>query len=125
MNSHDSRHDKLLGALFQDDAGAAGARMLAREGARRVQQRRARQIGASICGAACAVLCLVQFLGSAPSRNSPTPEQPQVVTAHGGDGIERIGDQELMAALKDRPVLVVQDATAVRQVVFLDQIQAR
>lgn len=101
--------------LLADTLGGAQGEDFARQAAAMVRRRRRmRQFG--VVAGAAGLLAAVAFV----SRPQPSAPPGEVVTARPKPVIEIITDQELLAQLKDQPVLILKDDNRITGVVFLD-----
>jgi hypothetical protein len=98
--------------LIAEVLGPGDDDAFARQAAALVRRRRAAKHTVAAGGiAAASVLALVLALRPAPTRViPPAPLSP---------GVEIISDEELVAQLKDQPVLFLRDANRITGVVFL------
>lgn len=122
---NDSRHDRdaLLAAAFEDDwvdgRSAAFAAAAARTARRRHRTRQA-MYGAAVAGlvAICALVTWRQPpLSRAPIVTTAAPAS--VATASRGYVV--ISDDELLAQLRDRPLLVVKKDDGAHEIMLLDE----
>jgi hypothetical protein len=105
--------ERLLTETFADEAGARFAQLAAAQARRR---RALRQTGLAAATLALALVAGLLF--------SPRPRlDPAVGIAKSRmfsrANVEIISDQELLAQLKDQPILVLKDRTGITGVVFL------
>jgi hypothetical protein len=117
MSEHPDRREKLLAEIFQGDWAAGPASAFARAAA--AQARRRRQLrrglaGASAVAAIAAGLVLGSLRRGTHVRESATP--PAAAAAY-----EIISDDELLAQLRDRPVLVLPQENGTRKIVLFDR----
>lgn len=106
-----TKHEQLLA----DALGEHQGNEFARQAAAHVRRRRAlRQLGAGV-GVACMVAAMF-FL----SRPLPTVPAGETVMAPPKPAMEIMTDQELLAQLKDQPVLILKDDNRITGVVFLE-----
>jgi hypothetical protein len=105
-----NKREQLLADALGENRGEDFARLAA---ARVRRRRAARQLGA-----VARVVCL---LASAFTfRSQPAASPTEVVDTTHIPAMEIMSDQELLAQLKDQPVLIIRDDNRITGVVFLD-----
>lgn len=105
-----NKREQLLADALGENRGEDFARVAA---ARVRRQRVARQLGAA-AGVACLLAAAFTF------RPQPAVPQNDMAVAAPSPTLEIISDQELLAQLKDQPVLILKDDNRITGVVFLD-----
>lgn len=110
-----NKREHLIAATLGDGDGEAAARTAARHARHRRTVKQAGLAG----GLACALAAL--FVLSRPPETQIAPAPVATVPA---PVVEIISDQELLAQLRDQPVLVLKDQTGITGVVFLAQQRA-
>lgn len=113
-----NKREHLIAATLGDGDGEAAARTAARHARRRRTVKQAGLAG----GLACALAAL--FVLNRPPETQITPAPVATVPAVPAPVVEIISDQELLAQLRDQPVLVLKDQTGITGVVFLAQQRA-
>ena len=100
--------------LIAEALGEGDGERFARAAAAHVRRRRAMQQagGAAGLALAAAMVFLVSRQPHAEPRLASTTATP-------APAVEIISDQELLAQLKDQPVLLVKDQTGIKEVFFL------
>jgi len=105
-----NKREHLLAETLGDDEGAS----FARAAAAHARRRRAGKQAGIVAGISCALA--VAFV---LSRRPAAPPSPAVVAHTPAPIVEIISDQELLAQLKNQPVLILKDRTGITGVVFL------
>ena len=119
MSKPSDNRDRLVAELFHtewtDGPGAEFARQAAAAARRHRAIRRATVTGGTLAAAAIALI-VARFperpaaQAAGPAARSPRPPAYQTIS-----------DDELLAALRDRPVLVLPDGRGGKKIVLLDQ----
>lgn len=105
-----NKREHLLAETLGDNEGASFARAAAAHARR---HRMGKQAGLA-AGVSCALVAALVL------TRPPTAQPPAVADAHTpAPVLEIISDQELLAQLKDQPVLILKDQTGITGVVFL------
>ena len=105
-----NKREQLLADALGENRGEDFARLAA---ARLRRRRTVRQVGAI---AAVAGVAAAAFL----FRPQPVAPHIEMLTTGPAPAVEIISDQELLAQLKDQPVLILKDDNRITGVVFLD-----
>ena len=114
MNNDRNRNEKLLAELFHDDWSAGPAAAFARRAAAHARGRhRLRSLAAAGTTAAFALL----FAFALTRRPAPTPTLSPPVKSVAA--YEIISDAEMLAQLRDQPLLVVQKPDGAKEFVLL------
>lgn len=120
MNKPADKEAKLLAETFHEEWTAGAPAAFARAAAAHARnRRRMRQgIAATVGGIAMAAVCLAVW----PRRATPLPPVapsmvPPPVAAR---GYEIISDDELLAQLRDHPVLVVKRTNGTKEITLLE-----
>ena len=122
MNFRPDHEDRLLAEAFHPDWETGRTAEFARQAAAAVRRRRA--LRRSFCAAGVAAVVVLAALSHRRSTPetivSRPPENPRAATARIQTvGYEIISDDQLLAELRDRPVLVVRQSNGTRSVVVL------
>jgi hypothetical protein len=114
MNKPSDNRDRLVAELFHagwtEGPGAEFARQAAATARRHRAARRTAMLGGTL--AAAAVAFVVAHFAERPAGPVSASRRP---------AYQEISDDELLAALRDRPVLVLPDGQGGRKIVLLDQ----
>jgi hypothetical protein len=116
MNKTPDPKSRLLAEVFHDDWESGPASLFARMAA--THARRRRRLRASLL-AAGATAGLVAVLVSA-LRQHPSPPHVVTIAAKPAPAYEIISDDELLARLKDRPLLAVKKPDGAREFILLE-----
>ncbi len=122
MNDSSDPRTKLLVEALHGDWADGPAAAMARRAAAHARQRRAAGRTLATLGA---VATLVAAILVAQSRRTPAPAPiathplPPAVATH--PGYEIISDDELVALLRDRPLLVLPEQNGEKKIVLLDR----
>ncbi|HEY5227125.1 MAG TPA: hypothetical protein VIJ19_01220 [Opitutaceae bacterium] len=133
MNERPDPKSRLIADLFHEDWDSGSASRLALEAAAQVRRRRVLRRGAIAATLSTCALLLAVMVARGSSRSvlkpaiESSPERvpvPLAVQTH--KGYEIISDDELIADLKDRPLLVLGDLKTGRQLIVIqsDQVTA-
>lgn len=112
---------RLVAETFNDDWNSGPASALARHAAAHARRRRA--MGRAVAAGGALAVVFTAFLVSARLRVPPTGPGPSnaMPAAAVSPAFEIISDEELMAALRNRPLLVLPQETGARKFVLLDR----
>ena len=117
MNNRDDKNAKLLAETFHDDWSAGPASGFARAAAAHARRRRQvrRTLSAVTAGAALvAVVLLTRHQVTPPAPSAPRISPPAVTRAY-----EVISDGELLALVRDQPLLSVTKPDGTHEIVVL------
>jgi len=104
------KRERLVTETLGDNPGEAFARQAA------AQVRRRRVLSRISLAAAAATAVVAGFVVTLKPVATPAPALPPVAT---GPTVQILSDQELLAELKDQPVLIIRDQSRITGVVFL------
>lgn len=118
MNNREDKNAKLLAETFHEDWTDGRASQFARHAAAhaRLRRRVRRAVYAAGAAAVVAAAALVSFQRPEPVA-APTATTAPAPSAR---GYEIISDEQLLAQLRDRPLLVVKKADGSREIVLLE-----
>jgi hypothetical protein len=106
-----NKREHLLAETLGVDEGASFALVAAA----RARRRRMGKQAARAAGVSCAVAAALLILIRPPAAHPP----PATLVHSPAPILEIISDQELLAQLKDQPVLILKDRTGITGIVFL------
>ena len=112
MTERPDRHEKLLAETFHDDWTAGDFARRAAAHARGRKQRRRALLTTAALAAGLALAVLPRF---APVQTAPLATGAAEIPS----GYEIISDEELLAQLRDRPVLSIQNDDGTQDIVLL------
>lgn len=132
MNSSERNHDRLLAELFHGEWDSGAIARAARLAAGRTRRYRRRRRITTATGGIVAACAIMWFAWRSSDRDTgyipPQSPKPQVVHAAPTPqpSLEIISDNELLALLHDRSLLVIRDNDQghITEIVFLDSLAA-
>jgi hypothetical protein len=117
MNNRNDQHAKLLAETFQGDWETGQSAAFARVAAKAVRRRQLARSSLRVGGAIVAIGAAM-FVAREKSLPSPRIQPPQAVAQD--RGYEIISDEELLAQVRDRPLLALKKANGTREIVVLE-----
>jgi hypothetical protein len=116
MNNRPDRDSKLLTGAFHDDWADGPAAGFARVAAAHVRRRRALRRTVVVASAAAAA-----FVATFVARQSPRAPALSRITPAPKAVYEIISDDELIAQLRDRPLLVVRKPDGTKEIRLIEE----
>ena len=117
MNKNSGDREKLLAELFHGEWPDGPAAQFARRAAALARRRRRYRHAFIITGAAAGIIAVWAI----SLRHLPSPSPRTPVVASPAPAYEIISDDEFLAQLKDRPLLVTRGKNGAREFVVLDR----
>jgi len=124
MSDRDDNDARLLAETFHDDWASGRTAEFARSAAAHVRRRRRIQGTLSLAGAAAAAVALAVFVARdrwAASQRAPAIAARATTAVAITRGYDIISDEDLLAQLRDRPVLAVMRANGTRELFVLER----
>jgi hypothetical protein len=114
MSNKDDRHSELLAETFHGDWTGGPAGDFARRAAQHARRHRGRRQALLFAGAATGLAAAIMF-----SVHRPVPAALARATQDPAPAYEVISDDDLIAGVRDRPVLVLPQENGTKKIVLL------
>jgi hypothetical protein len=121
MTNRPDNRTRLLAETLEGEWTAGPAATMARRAAAHARRRRTIRRASVVLTSGALIATLLMVSRRAPAPVAPLPARVAMAPAVAPLGYEIISDEELLATLRDRPLLVLPQENGAKKIVVLDR----